>query len=69
MSLIRLSRPGHPTQLIPQGPAHARVQGVGGAALGYFSGVTLTAKQRRKSERRMEQEREAAKRYRERRRA
>ena len=46
MSALRLSRPGYPTQLIPQGPARAVVQGVGGSALGYFSGTTLTAKQR-----------------------
>jgi len=31
---------------VDDGPAHARVQGVGGSALGYFSGTTLTAKQR-----------------------
>jgi len=33
-----------------EGPAVARVQGFGGAAIGTFEGVTLTAKQRRANE-------------------
>lgn len=47
VSLLRLSRPGYPTQLIVQDPAHAEVQGRGGAAIGYWSGTTLTVKQKR----------------------
>jgi len=46
----------------------ARVQGYGGSALGHFSGTTLTTppRQKPKTERRLEQGREASKRYRER---
>lgn len=33
--------------VVDDGPSFGRVQGVGGAAIGYFSGTTLTAKQQR----------------------
>lgn len=61
MSALRISRPGHPTQLIPLEPASARKSG--GLSSGWFSGTILTG-QSGSDEHRREQLREASKRYR-----
>ncbi len=48
MSQLRLGRNPDGTRHIERlEPATARRQGFGGAAIGYFSGVVLTAKQQR----------------------
>ena len=49
MSQLRIYVDGKPAWL-PESPARARPVGFGGAALGTFSGTTLTAHQRRRNE-------------------